>query len=691
MSSKAQILEREETLIRAALEKVKAKKAGTNFRDFIKFTMPEYRFNFHHEYIISRLNAFANGEISRLIIYMPPRHGKSQLVSRHLPAYLFGLHPDHRLIATSYGSDLAKDMNADVQKIIQSEEYAAVFPGTRLNDKNVVTTDNPKKNSSRFDIVGRKGFYLCAGVGGPITGKGAEFMIIDDPVKNREEADSPTLIRKRWKWYTSTFRTRYEKHEKASGILITLTPWIDCGMDTRLLELKELGVGEDWEVIKFPAIAGNHLPDYDTRRPGEALWPEKLNLEEMSVIKAQSSQDWNALYMCNPTPDEGNLIKKTQFKQFEYNDAPLHFTVFVQNINGENDIHYCLIFTQDEGKITLINYIKELSSSIFIERLNSYLKEYHSNESIIYLTETQKTKTLCQVIANEINHDTDVVKVSPANFEGLVKSIDTYLEAGRVGLLGDDWKDFLKAACGFPNVTSVAEAICLAISVTKGILKDLAGTRYWNMWREELINPELKLNPDYNIHATFDENVNPCITQLLAHIKKIGDGHYRVSMVDEVAVDGVGLVRENCKIFKKRYPKKDINGTLYYYGDRSLLKKSSVTPITGFGQISGEYKEYLSSGSNRTHKAIIPVVLSTEFCNLLIAGEEVGGLTVEFEVSPQCKTLLKDLRYAKKDIDGTLDKRKKNGVEEYGHPSDALRYLLIKAFWRYWVRFAKIK
>ena len=148
--------------------------AREDFRAFIAWTMPDYHFNWHHIHLIRKLEAFQRGEIQRLMVFMPPRHGKSQLVSRHLPAWIFGQNPNAKIIACSYSADLASSMNRDVQKIMLSEEYSDVFPKSSLNKDNVVSRRQARRNSTTFDIGGHEGHYLSAGVGGPITGKGAD-------------------------------------------------------------------------------------------------------------------------------------------------------------------------------------------------------------------------------------------------------------------------------------------------------------------------------------------------------------------------------------------------------------------------------------------------------------------------------------------------------------------------------------
>ena len=218
-------------------ENVKAEqifRARQSMANFALYVDEKYFMNWHHQLICDRLDKLIIHEIKRLMIFMPPRHGKSKLVSRKLPAYIFGKNPDAKIISASYSADLATAMNRDVQRIIDSERYNEIFPETTLNGRNVKTVSGGAlRNSEKFEIVGHKGFYRSAGVDGGITGMGADFIIIDDPIKNRKDANSPTVRKNIFDWYTSTLYTRLEKN---ACILLTMTRWHEDDLAGRLLE-----------------------------------------------------------------------------------------------------------------------------------------------------------------------------------------------------------------------------------------------------------------------------------------------------------------------------------------------------------------------------------------------------------------------------------------------------------------------
>lgn len=277
--------------------------------------MPEYEVNWHHRVICEYLDKFARLEIRRLMIFAPPRHGKSQIVSRHLPAYILGRDPDVPIIAASFGDALARRMNRDVQRIIDSDEYRRIFPQTQLYGKNIRTVAGGSwlRNSDEFEVVEYNGYYRGSGVGGAITGMGMKYGIIDDPVKNRQEANSHTVREGIWDWYTSTFRTRLAP---GGGILITVTRWHEDGLEARLLKLAASSPKADqWTVLSFPAIAEEPLASYDRRQPGEALWPAKYDEAELETTRISvGSYDWNSLYQQRPAPPEGGMFKRHWFK-----------------------------------------------------------------------------------------------------------------------------------------------------------------------------------------------------------------------------------------------------------------------------------------------------------------------------------------------------------------------------------------
>ena len=280
--------------------------------EFALYTDTRYYLNWHHALLCEYLDKFVNKEIKRLMVFMPPRHGKSELVSRKLPAFIFGKNPDAQLIATSYSADLAQRMNRDVQRIIDSEPYREVFSNTALYGRNIrsVAGGSYLRNSDIFEIVNYRGSYRGAGVGGGITGMGGDYIIIDDPIKNREEANSLTYREKLWNWYTSVLYTRQEKD---AGILITLTRWHEDDLAGRLIEqAKKDPEADQWEILSLPAICdAEERHPRDTREDGAALWQTKYNEKKLAQYKATiGTYEWSALYQQRPQPAGGTIFRR---------------------------------------------------------------------------------------------------------------------------------------------------------------------------------------------------------------------------------------------------------------------------------------------------------------------------------------------------------------------------------------------
>jgi len=231
-----------------------------------------------------------------------PTHN-SELTSRRLPAYLFGLNPDETIIACSSTQRLASRMSRDVQRIIDGPAYRRLFPNSFLNEKNVRTVAGSYlRNNEIFELVGHDGAYISSGIGGTITGMGGQRLILDDYLKNRKDADSRLIRENQWEWYASTFTTRGGKN---ASILITTTRWHEDDIVGRILALEK----DDWVVLKLPAICESPDDPYEQRAMGEALWPNKYSLNWLLKKQAESLYNFASLFQQNPAPRTGGFIK----------------------------------------------------------------------------------------------------------------------------------------------------------------------------------------------------------------------------------------------------------------------------------------------------------------------------------------------------------------------------------------------
>jgi predicted phage terminase large subunit-like protein len=291
-----------------------------------------------HEDVCRRLERFsedvAERKSPRLMLLLPPRHGKSELASKNFPAWHLGKYPDHEFIACSYNLSLAMGFSRKVKQILDDPNYVNVFPDTKVDPNNSSTEE--------WGIAGRRGGYVAAGIGGPITGKGAHCLVIDDPLKNAEEADSPDIREKLWEWYLSTAYTRLSP---GAGVLLIQTWWNDDDLAGRLQQAMQAHADDpdvdQFEVVRYPAIAESdeyltedgrlvyEPPDHAVhagwtlvRRKGEALHPSRYGLDKLNRIRALNRRDdgtdgrwWSALYQQNPVPDDGGYFRKDMFRQ----------------------------------------------------------------------------------------------------------------------------------------------------------------------------------------------------------------------------------------------------------------------------------------------------------------------------------------------------------------------------------------
>lgn len=281
----------------------------------------KWRCSDHLRLLCGTLEKVSRGEIRRLIVTMPPRHGKSEVVSKKFPAWHLGRNPSDEIILASYSIDLSRSFSRIARETLQAAQ--SVF-NVRL-DPNHSTAES-------WGLQGKRGGLVAAGVGGSITGKGARIAIIDDPIKNAEEANSEVIRQKVWEWYQSTLYTRLTPDGR---IILVMTRWHEDDLVGRLLEKEAQEIaegthtGDKWQVINLPAIAESG--DILNRSEGEALWPDYgFNLERLEQIKRDvGSYVFNALYQQRPSATEGSMFKRQWWKY--YDTVPTTFDEMLQS------------------------------------------------------------------------------------------------------------------------------------------------------------------------------------------------------------------------------------------------------------------------------------------------------------------------------------------------------------------------
>lgn len=288
--------------------------AANNLLAFTKRYNQKYKAGWVHRDICEKLEwfsaAIAAGESPRLILTMPPRHGKSELASRNFPAWHLGKYPDHEVITCSYAATLASGFSKKVREMCRDSNFNKLFPEFALD---------MEAQSVEHWMTKQGGGLAAAGVGGPITGKGAHVLIIDDPIKNRDEAESVSTRESIWNWFTSTAYTRLAP---GGGVLCIQTRWHDDDLAGRLITRSEEDEEntEDWVVVNYPAIA---VTDELYRKQGEALHNDRYPLPTLERIrKTIGNRDFSALYQQNPVPENGELFTSGMVRYYKQSELP---------------------------------------------------------------------------------------------------------------------------------------------------------------------------------------------------------------------------------------------------------------------------------------------------------------------------------------------------------------------------------
>ena len=271
-----------------------------NFLSFVKYVWPDFIEGSHHKVINEKFNQLAEGKIKRLIINMPPRHTKSEFASFLLPAWMIGKNPKLKIIQATHTADLAVDFGRKTKNLVDQEDYKQLFDTRLMEDSQAAGKWKTEQG----------GEYFAAGVGGAITGRGADLLIIDDPHKEQDIKKDSRSFDKAWNWYTSGPRQRLQPDGK---IVCVMTRWSTKDLTGQMIRAQGQEGSDEWEVVRLPAIMPNNKP----------TWPEYWKLEELEKTKASIPVgNWNAQYQQEPTAEEGALIKRDWWRNWEEKDPP---------------------------------------------------------------------------------------------------------------------------------------------------------------------------------------------------------------------------------------------------------------------------------------------------------------------------------------------------------------------------------
>ena len=349
-------IEKQEEVLRLLDEYKSARqreKSQTSFLHYVRRMWPGFIVGRHHKLMADKFERIAKGELKRVIVNMPPRHTKSEFASYLLPSWFLGKYPQKKVIQASHTAELAVGFGRKVRNLVSSDVYRDVFPDVGLQADS--------KAAGRWS-TNRGGEYFAIGVGGAVTGKGADLLIIDDPHSEQEAKlamTDPTIFDSVYEWYTSGPRQRLQP---GGSIVIVMTRWSTKDLTGKILKssVEDEKVNE-WEVIELPAL----LPS------GNPLWPEFWPIEELEALKAELPlPKWNAQYQQRPTSEEGAIIKREWWRRWEA-DRPPSCEFVIQSWdtaftkNNRSDYSACTtwgVFHPDEGPdthIILLDAFKE--------------------------------------------------------------------------------------------------------------------------------------------------------------------------------------------------------------------------------------------------------------------------------------------------------------------------------------------
>jgi predicted phage terminase large subunit-like protein len=395
-----------------------------HFLSFCKHIDPTFQTPAHIRLIAKYLEAVERGDIKRLMIFAPPRHGKSQTTGQFFPAWFIGRNPKRKVIIASYGADLAERNSRKARDMLVHPLWP--FTNCKLS---------MKSQSVAYWQTDAGGEMLATGVGGRITGFGADLLIIDDPVKGEEEADSPLMRDKTFTWYTDDARSRMES---GGRIIVIQTRWHEDDLSGRILAQEQ-----GWTVLNLPAIAEDD-GDLMGRKVGEALWPEHIPIEELpDPRKGYPIRSWNSLYQQRPTSEQGNMFHKEWWKYYDQNELdikPTLITVDSAFKDGvQNDYSVAAVWGRVNGAAYLIDIWRE---RVQFPELCAKLRElYKRYRCTIVIEDKASGQSLVQVLSRPLADQPAIpviaYKLPPRQSKSQRAEVVTrYVEGGLVYLPG---------------------------------------------------------------------------------------------------------------------------------------------------------------------------------------------------------------------------------------------------------------
>lgn len=433
--------------------------APTSFACFLGYSNPKYELEWFHRVIAEHCQKLLEGTIKNLMVFVPPQHGKSEIISRNFPAWVLGRNPDLKIASCSYAADLSEQFSRSVQRIIESPEYSEIFPDTYLSTNQRAKND-PRtyiKNVDLFETVGHRGFYKAVGVGGPLTGTPVDIAIIDDPVKDAAEAYSLTYRQRVWDWYNTVLTTRLHNNSRQ---LFIMTRWHEDDLAGRILKAE----ADEWLVLSIPAICETENDGgLSHRKIGDALWPSRHSVQKLTKQKMRSPREFSALYQQHPVIEGGNIVKRDWFQKIplsEFNAIrfrePMHFyldTAYGKKKLTGNDpsgiLSACKI-----GTNVYIYHAQKVWKEMpdLLRFLPDYMSAHLSNEeSKLHVEPKANGESVVQMLKAISTLNVKETPIPVDSKETRFRVVSPRIECGRVYLVEGDWnEDFLDEVCGFP-------------------------------------------------------------------------------------------------------------------------------------------------------------------------------------------------------------------------------------------------
>ena len=451
--------ERRKKLLKLKQAKLRLE-APTSFSHFIGYSNSKYQLEWFHRVIAEHCQMLFEGKIKNLMVFVPPQHGKSEIISRNFPAWVLGRDPDLKIASCSYSSDLSEQFSRCVQRIIGSKKYQDIFPDTYLatNPKARDESDTYTKNLDLFEVVGHFGFYKAVGVGGPLTGTPVDIAIIDDPVKDATEAYSPVYRERVWNWYNTVLTTRLHNDSKQ---LFIMTRWHEDDLAGRILKTEP----DEWMVLSIPGICEKENDGgLSHRHIGDPLWPERHSLAKLLKQKNRSPREFSALYQQRPVIEGGNIVKRDWFGKISLADfkalrfeEPIHFyldTAYEERkVKSDNDPSGILAACRIGTLIYLTHAMKVYKEMPDLLRfLPEYIRAQGGNgESKLHVEPKANGKSVVQMLKAVSTLNVKETESPSDSKETRLKVVSPRIECGRVVLVEGAWNDdFLDEVCGFP-------------------------------------------------------------------------------------------------------------------------------------------------------------------------------------------------------------------------------------------------